>query len=108
MTPSFKAMTKKDSTELIVYQISEVKNLVENLRVELNGYRESTDKKIDNYREAVDKRLKDIELNQVAQETLNKNQSTMKPIDWQKIVLAFIALVSTVVGLAFGFNQRGM
>ncbi len=91
MTSNLQKLSKKDSTELIVYQLGEVKNLLENMTI-----------KFDNYKDATDKRIADLEKFQVTQIT----QNNIEPrVDVQKIVLAAFSLISTIVALALGINQ---
>ena len=84
-------LSTKSSVELIVYQIAELKNLLENLGL-----------KFDAYKEAADKRFSDLEKFQATQ--LIQNASEPK-VDVQKIVLAAFSLISTVVAIALGLNQ---
>lgn len=86
MAPKFDKMSQKNSSELIVYQIGEVKNLLENINIRMDSYQDKTDK-----------RLSALELAQAAQ--INSK------IDVQKIILAAFSLVSTVVAIALGINQ---
>lgn len=86
-------LTTKNSTELIVYQLGEVKNLLENMTL-----------KVDNYQEKTDKRILSLELFQAAQVASANN--TPK-VDVQKIILAAFSLISTIVAIALGLNQGG-
>ncbi|MEK9207258.1 MAG: hypothetical protein AAB922_02170 [Patescibacteria group bacterium] len=80
-------LTKKESIELIVYQIGEVKNLVGNLITKF---------------ESMDKRVTDLEKFQVVQDSLNKSEPK---VDVQKIILAAFGLISAVVAATLGLNQ---
>ena len=84
-------LTSKDPTEIIVYQIGEVKNLLENMNI-----------KVDNYQEKMDIRVRQLEAFKVTQEALNN--ATPK-VDIQKIILATFSLVSTIVAIALGIKQ---
>lgn len=87
-------LSNKSSTELIVYQLGEVKNLLENMSI-----------KADSYQEKTDKRILSLELFQAAQVA----QSNVSPkIDVQKIILAAFSLISTIVAIALGLNQGGV
>lgn len=88
MSPRLEKLSSKNSTELIVYQLGEIKNLVENLTIRF---------------ESSDKRITDLEKAQVAQDIINKSGPK---IDIQKIVLAALTVVSSVVAVAFGINQK--
>ena len=91
MADKLQKLSKKDSTELIVYQIGEVKNLLENMTIRFDAYRSDTDK-----------RLIELEKFQATQII----QSQREPqIDIQKIILATFSLISTVVAIALGINQ---
>lgn len=83
-------LPSKESAELIIYQIGEVKNMLGNLTVKT---------------EAMDKRVSDLEKAQAAQEAVEKNQPK---IDIQKIVLTAFSVISTVVALALGINQQNI
>lgn len=83
-------LTKKESIELIVYQIGEVKNLVGNLITKF---------------ESMDKRVTDLEKFQVVQDSLNKSEPK---VDVQKIILAAFGLISAVVAATLGLNQSGI
>jgi len=86
------SLSDKDSTQLIVYQIGEMKGLVQGLAG-----------KFDSYKADSDKRLAELEKFQAMQ--LAKSQTEKEPIDIQKIILAAFSLISTVVAIALGFNQ---
>lgn len=92
--PELPRLTKKESVELIVYQIGEVKNMVGNLITDFKSYKESTDR-----------RLSDLEKLQAAQDIINKSEPKF---DIQKIVLAAFALISSVVLAALGINQSNL
>ena len=87
-------MEPKDSAELIIYQISEVKNLVENTNI-----------KLDNYQEKTNDRISALEKLQIAQDVLNK---TAPKIDVQKVIMALVTLISTIVASALGIKQAGL
>lgn len=88
---SIDSLAPSNSTELIVYQIGEVKNLLENMTL-----------KFDNYQDKTDKRITDLEKFQAAQ--INQSQNLPK-IDIQKIILAAFTLISTVVAAALALNR---
>ena len=95
MSPKLKKLATQDSTELIVYQIGEVKNLMENINIKFDAYKESTDKRIsalENFRSAQEQREREADKN--------------PKLDVQKIILALIALLTTVISVALGLNQR--
>lgn len=77
------------STELIVYQIGELKNLMTTVA-----------NKFDNYKDLTDRRLNDLEKFQAAQQVADAVQPK---IDVQKIILATFSLISTVCAIALGF-----
>lgn len=79
------------STELIVYQLGEVKGLLQNMTT-----------KFDQYKTDTDKRLIDLEKFQAAQVVQDYAQPK---IDVQKIILAAFSLVSTVVAISLGFSK---
>ena len=93
MSPKLEKLSSKNSGELIVYQLGEVKNILENMTL-----------KFDNYKDSTDKRITDLEKFQVTQ--LAQNQSQPK-LDIQKIILAAFSLISTVVAIALGLQMRG-
>lgn len=88
-------LSTKNSTELIVYQLGEVKNLLENMVI-----------KVDNYQEKTDRRIIDLEKFQVSQLARNIDLPDQK-IDIQKIILAAFSLISAVVTGALLLNGRG-
>ena len=92
MIAKLEKLSTKNSTELIVYQIGELKNSVENMTVEVRNYKENSDK-----------RLSDLEKFQVAQ--LAKNTAEPK-LDLQKIILAAFSLISTIVAIALGIRMN--
>lgn len=94
MNQKLDKLSTKNSTELIVYQLGEVKNLLENMTL-----------KFDNYKDSTDKRIVAIELQQAQQIAQSSGQPK---IDIQKIILAAFSLISTVVAIALGLNQGGI
>jgi len=90
MSPKLEKLSTKESTELIVYQIGEVKNLLENMTIKFDSYRRDTDK-----------RLIDLEKFQVSQMA----QQAEPKLDIQKIILAAFALISTVISIALGVSK---
>lgn len=84
-------LLSKDSTELIVYQIGEVKNLLENMTI-----------KFDNYKDITDKRITELEKHQATQIARSIDQPKL---DIQKIILAAFSLVSTVLAIALGIDR---
>ena len=80
----------KNSTELIIYQLGEVKNVMENMNT-----------KFDAYKDAMDLRVRALENFQAAQVAQDRDQPK---VDVQKIILAAFSLVSTVVAIAFGIR----
>lgn len=91
MPPQLKKLSGKDSTELLVYQIGEVKNLLENMTL-----------KFDRYRDDSNLRFIALEKFQAAQMVQDLNQPK---IDVQKIILAAFGLISTIVAIALGIKQ---
>lgn len=79
--------SKLKNVELIVYQIGEVKNLLGNMDI-----------KFDAYKEATDKRILELEKFQAA-------ITTQPKLDIQKVLLAMFSLISTIVAIALGINQ---
>ena len=61
MTSKFEKLSTKNGTELIVYQLGEVKNLIENMSIKVDNNYEKTDKRITDYQEKTDRRLFDLE-----------------------------------------------
>ena len=91
MAQKLDKLSTKNSTELIIYQVGEVKNLLENMTIKFDSYRESTDR-----------RISDLEKFQATQIV----QSQIQPkLDIQKIILAAFSLISTVVAVALGINR---
>lgn len=86
----------KTSTELIVYQIGEIKNLLTEAKSEWKGFRDD-----------IDKRVQALEIWQ-AGEIENKKNFTQKPIDVQKIILAALGIASGAIALALGLVQSGI
>lgn len=80
------------NNELIVYQLGEVKGLLTTMSV-----------KFDQYKADTDKRLIELEKFQAAQAV---QDAIIPKVDWQKILLAGIALISSVVAMAFGFYNH--
>lgn len=77
------------NTDLIVYQLGEVKGLVSTMSV-----------KLDQYKSDSDKRFIELEKFQAAQ---MQQDATAPRLDIQKIILAAFSLVSTIAAIAFGF-----
>lgn len=86
-----KKLSRKDSTELIVYQIGEVKNLLENITIKFDRYKDDTDKRL--------VALEKFQATQAIQDSIQPN------IDIQKIILAAFSLISTIVAIALGIKQ---
>lgn len=102
-TQPIEKLSKKDSAELIVYQLGEVKTLIKEASTKIDNNQDKTDKRMTDYQEKTDKRLLDLEKFQTAQLV----QNAVEPkIDVQKIILAALSLVSTVVAIALGINQK--
>ena len=94
--PKLEKLSKKDSTELIVYQIGEVKSLLTNIDTRFEGYQRDTDK-----------RLLDIEKYQAAQIAAQLVREQTQPrFDIQKIVLAAFGLVGSVLAIFFSIYQK--
>lgn len=89
-----KPSDKSSSSELILYQLGQVQNLMENMSI-----------KFDNYKENNDKRIQILEIAVANQKAISDSQPSQK-IDIQKIILAALALVSTVVASALGLNRN--
>lgn len=79
---------KLKNVELIVYQLGEVKNLLGNMDVKFDAYKEATDKRL-------------LEL-----ERFQAGIVAQPKIDVQKIILAAFSLISTVIAVALGINQN--
>ncbi len=90
--PILEKGSKATSTELIIYQLSELKVLASTLST-----------KFDSYKDVTDKRIVDLEKFQATQENEDKNQPK---IDIQKIILAAFSLISTVVASALWFQVK--
>lgn len=78
------------STELIMYQLGEVKGLLQTMSNKLEQYKSDTDK-----------RLIDLEKFQAAQIVQDAKQPRLDP---QKIILTLIAFASSVAALSLGYN----
>jgi hypothetical protein len=89
--PDLDSTHPQTSTELIMYQLGEVKGLLQNITI-----------KFDQYKSDTDKRLIDLEKFQAAQIVQDAAQPR---IDVQKIILATFSLISTVVAIALGFYK---
>lgn len=83
----------KNSSELIVYQLGELKNLSSNL-----------DLKIDNLYTRLELRVAELEKFRAAQEAKSANA----PIDWQKIVMGLISIITTLVLAFITAKQTGV
>ena len=98
MPKDLEKLAKKDSTELIVYQLGEVKNILENMNI-----------KVDNYQEKMEHRVGELERFKISQEAKQeaetRSKDTTPAIDVQKIILAAFSLISTIVAIALGINQ---
>ncbi len=93
MSPKLEKLSTKNSTELIVYQISEVKNLMENMNVKFDGYADKTDA-----------RLIALEKFQAAQMVQDAKQPQY---DIQKIVLTAFGIISTLVAIVATYSNVG-
>ncbi len=91
MSKISKDYSPKNGTELIVYQIGEVKNLLGNM-----------DLKFDAYKESNDKRIAALERFQATQEAQDQNAPK---IDIQKIVLTAFGVISASIALALWVAQ---
>ena len=92
MPKKFASLTTKDSTELIIYQIGEVKNLVENMSI-----------KFDNYKDGNDKRVSDLEKAVATQLALNDERPR---VDIQKIILGAFSIISGMTNVILYLAQR--
>lgn len=86
----------KTSTELIVYQLGELKNLITNLSV-----------KVDANQEKIESRVSALEIWRAGEEEKNKTSAT-KPIDVQKIILSALGIASAAIALALALVQGGV
>lgn len=90
-----KDIPTKGGTELIVYQISEVKNLLENYTI-----------KSDKFQEGIDKRVSALELWQAGELVKGDHKPTAYPligeIDTGKIVLLALTIASTALAIIQG------
>lgn len=87
-------LNNKTSIELIVYQISEVKNLVTTLTATVMSNQDK-----------IDKRVSSLEMWRAGEEERSKNEPKF---DVQKIVLAAFGCVSAAIALAMGLVQAGI
>lgn len=81
-------MTKimqKNGTELIIYQVGELKNLIENLTL-----------KTDNFQEKIDKRVNNLEIWQAGEIEKSKGWGG---VDLTKIILGAFAIVAAAIAL---------
>ena len=93
MNPKTETRTAKESTDLIVYQLGEVKALLTTMMVRFDNYRDNTDRRISE--------LEKFQATQMIQEQI------LPKVDVQKIILTAFALVSTVVAAALGIQNYG-
>ena len=92
MTPKqMEKLSKKNGSELIVYQLGEVKNLLENMSI-----------KVTNYQDKMDLRVRILEDFKTAQEAKDRIEPKL---DIQKIILAAFSLISTIVAIALGIQN---
>lgn len=84
----------KVSNELLLYKMDELRKFMSE---SVGEYRA--------FRDRIEGRVSALELSTAAQKIINETNVEPK-VDWQKIMLAFIALVSTVVSLAFGLTGK--
>lgn len=82
-------ITPGSSTELIVYQLGELKTLMTGMGGKFESYTRDTDK-----------RLNDLERFQATQ---MERDSVQPKLDPQKIILALISLISSIIAIALGF-----
>ena len=92
MNDNLDKLSSKSSTELIVYQLGEVKNLLQTITLSFDSYKDATDKRL-------------IELEKFQATQLIRSQVEPK-IDMQKIILAAFSLISTVIAIALGINFK--
>lgn len=85
----------KTSTELIVYQLGEVKNLI----TTLSG-------KVDVNQEKVEHRVSALEIWRAGEE--ERVRLNPKPLDVQKIILATLGIASAAIALALALVQSGI
>ena len=94
MAGSSEQSMNRNSTELIVYQIGEVKNLLTNLT-----------QKVDQNQEKIEKRLSLLEIWRAGEEEKSKNAPKF---DTQKIVLAAFGIASGAIALGLALVQAGV
>ncbi len=85
----------KASTELIVYQIMEVKNLVRTLT-----------EKVEKNQEKTEQRLSALEIWKAGEEEKGKDRNG--GFDVQKIILAAFGIASSAIALGYGIVQSGL
>lgn len=85
----------KTSTELIVYQLGEVKNLITTLSI-----------KVDQNQEKIENRVSALEIWRAGED--EKSKSSPKPLDVQKIILATLGIASAAIALALALVQGGL
>lgn len=76
---------QKNGTELIIYQVGELKNLIENLTL-----------KTDNFQEKIDKRVNNLEIWQAGEIEKSKGWAGL---DLTKIILGAFAIVAAAIAL---------
>lgn len=90
----------KISSELIVYQIGEIKNLLTEAKSEWKGFRDD-----------IDKRVQSLEIWRAAEEEKGKSfpmSNGTGNIDVQKIILAALGIASAAIALALALVQGGV
>lgn len=87
---------RKSSTELIVYQLGEVKNLITTLS-----------SKVDINQEKIERRVSALEIWKAGEEEKGKGKED-KPFDMQKIVLGAFGIASGAIALGLALIQSGV
>lgn len=87
--PELPKLTNKESVELIVYQLGELKNMVGNLTVKFEG---------------MDKRVADVEKKQAVADEVLRNQPKLNP---QEIILRLIAAFGSMGTVAYIIDKTG-
>lgn len=86
----------KTNTELIIYQIGEIKNLLTEAKNEWKGFRDD-----------IDKRVTALEIWRAAEEERARANPSPK-LDLQKIILAALGIASAAIALALALVQGGL
>lgn len=77
---------KQGGVELLVYQIGELKNLIENLNL-----------KMDAYQDKIERRVAALELWQASE--VGKTKKAVFDMDWQRLIIMGLGLLVSILAL---------